>query len=138
MPWTSEKCSRVTSYPSQVISVFQDKLVVHVTLDSGATVSFITVAEASRLGLKIQKASQLANQADGETRMHVTGEVHETFVRGAISFVFNALVVKKLNDATVLAGMNFLIENKVSQEAHKKRVTINDKYSIEETPAKFI
>ena len=138
MPWTSEKCSRVTSYPSQVISVFLDKLVVHVTLDSGATVSFITVAEATRLGLKVQKASQLANQADGETRMHVTGEVHETFVRGAIDFVFNALVVKKLNDATVLAGMNFLIENKVSQEPHKKRVTINDKYSIEETPSKFI
>ena len=66
----------MTSYPSQVISVFQDKLVVHVTLDSGATVSFITVAEASRLGLKVQKASQLANQADGETRMHVV----ETFL----------------------------------------------------------
>ena len=138
MPWTCNKCSRVTSYPSQVISVFLDKLVVHVTLDSGATVSFITMTEAARLGLKIHKASQLANQADGETRMHVTGEVHETFVRGAIKFAFNALVVKKLNDATVLAGMNFLIENKICQEPHKKRVTINDKYSVEETPATFI
>ena len=97
-------CSRVTSYPSQVISVFLDKLVVHVTLDSGATVSFITMSEASRLGITVHKASQLANQADGETRMHVMGEVHESFVRGAITFIFNALVVKKLNDATVFSG----------------------------------
>ena len=88
--------------------------------------------------MTIQKASQLASQADGETRMHVLGEVHETLTRGKISLIFNALVVKKLNDATILAGMNFLIENKVSQEPHKHRVTVNDKYSIEETPAKFI
>ena len=112
--------------------------VVHITLDSGGTVSFITSAEASRLGFTIKKASQLANQADGETRMHVLGEVHETFTRGAITFVFNALVVKSLNDATILAGMNFLVENKIAQEPHKHRITVQEKYSIEETPAQFI
>ena len=37
-----------------------------------------------------------------------------------------------------LADMNFLIENEVSQEPHKHRVTVNDKYSIEETPSNFI
>lgn len=139
MPWTnSVVCSRVVSYPSQVISLYSDKKVVHVTLDSGATVSFITLLEATRLGFTVQKASQLANQADGETRLHVLGEVHEQYTRGAVKFAFNALVVKKLNDATVLAGMNFLIENEVSQEPHKHRVTVKEKYSIEETPAKFI
>ena len=121
-----------------MISTYFQKKVVHVTLDSGATVSFITTAEASRLGMKIQKASQLANQADGETKMHVVGEVHEAFTRGAITFTFNALVVKKLNDATILAGMNFLFENEVSQEPYKHRITVKDKYYIEETPSQFI
>ena len=74
---------------------------------SQLTVSFITSAEASRLGFTIKKASQLATQGDCETRINVLGEVHETFTRGAITFVFNALVVKSLNDATFLAGMNF-------------------------------
>ena len=84
-------CSRVVSYPSQVISVYLDKKVVHLTMDSGATVSFITLSEASRLGFTIQKASQLANQADGDTKMHVLGEVHEKFTRGVIIFEFHAL-----------------------------------------------
>ena len=139
MPWTPKaNCSRVVSYPSQVISAYFQEKVVHVTLDSGATVSFITTAEATRLCMKIQKASQLANQADGETKMHVVGEVHETFIRGAITFTFNALVVKKLNDATILGGMNFLFENEVCQEVYKHRIIVKDKYFIEETPSQFV
>ena len=139
LPWNSSvQCSRVVSYPSQVISVYSDKKVVHATIDSGATVSFITELEAKRLNFTIQKASQLAQQADGDTMIHVLGEVHEQFIRGDITFKFNALVVKKLNDATILAGMNFLIENEVTQEPSKHRVTVKDKYSIQETPAKFV
>ena len=116
--------------------MYHSKKVVHVTLDSGATVSFILLSEAIRLGMKIEKASQLANQADGETKMYVLGEVHDTLIRGNIKFIFNALVVKKLNNATILAGMNFLLENNVCQEPHKHRV--QEKYSIEETPPQMI
>ena len=98
--------------------------------------SFILLSEATRLGMKIEKASQLANQVDGETKMYVLGEVHDTLIRGNIKFIFNALVVKKLNNATILAGMNFLLENNVCQEPHKHRV--QEKYSIEETPPQMI
>ena len=108
------------------------------TLDSGATVSFIILPEATRLGMKIHKASQLVSQADGETKLHVIGEVHDTLIRGDIKFSFNALVVRKLNDASILAGMNFLIENKISQEPFKHRITVQGKYYIEETPSRFI
>ena len=114
------------------------KKVVHVTLDSGATVSFILLSEAIRLGMKIEKASQLANQADGETKMYVIGEVHDTLIRGNVKFLFNALVVKKLNNATILGGMNFLLENSICQEPHKHRITVQEKYSIEETPPQLI
>ena len=139
MPWTKyENCFRVVSYPSQTISAYHCEKVVHITLDSGATVSFVTLAEASRLGMNVQKASQLVSQADGETKLHVMGEVHTTLTRGDIKFIFNALVVKKLNDATILAGMNFLIENEINQEPFKHRITVKGKYSIEETPSQFV
>ena len=119
------------SYPSQVISAFAETKVVHLTIDSGATVSFIILSEAKRLNYKIESASQLAKQADGDTLMHVLGEVHEKVTRGEVVFVINALVVKKLNDATILVGMNFLMENKVAQEPYKHRIVVNNKFSPE-------
>ena len=108
----TNKSLRIVSYPSQVISAYHNNKVVHVTLDSGATVSFIILPEATRLGMKIHKASQLVSQADGETKLHVIGEVHDTLIRGDIKFSFNALVVRKLNDTSTLAGMNFLSKTK--------------------------
>ena len=126
------------SYPSQVISVFAEAKVAHLTIDLGATVSFITLDETKRLSYKVETASQLARQADGDTLMHVLGEIHEKVTRGEVIFVMNALVVKKLNDATILGGMNFLIENKVAQEPYKHRIVVDNKYTIEETPATFV
>ena len=110
----------------------------HITIDSGATVSFIVESEAKRLNLPIGKASQLARQADGDTIMHVIGEVHATASRGAVKFRIHALVVHKLDDAKFLAGMNFLIENKISQEPYKRRIVVDNKFTIEETPASFL
>ena len=111
---------------------------IHITIDSGATVSFIIESEAKRLNLKIEKASQLARQADGDTLMHVLGEVHGVATRGDATFEVHALVVPKLDDAQFLAGMNFLMENKISQEPYMHRILVDRKYSIEETPAKFL
>ena len=135
LPWTKTNCKRIVSYPSQIISVFIDKSVVHITIDSGATVSFIVESLATKLNLKISKASQLARQADGATMLQVIGEVHVKASRGSVEFSIHALVVPKLDDAQLLAGMNFLIENKVSQEPYKRRIVIDNKYTIEETPA---
>ena len=138
LPWTKNKCRRVVSYPSQVISVYAGNKVAHITIDSGATVSFIIESEAKRLGYIIEKASQLARQADGDTMMQVSGEIHGKVTRGAVIFEVHALVVQKLDDATFLVGMNFLIENKVTQEAYKHRIVVDNKYTIEETPASFV
>ena len=128
----------MTSYPSQVISVYIDNKVAHITIDSGATVSFIVESEAKRLNLEIQSASQLARQADGCTMMHIIGEVHGKANRGMVDFVIHALVVPKLDGAQILAGMNFLMENKVCQEPFKRRIIVDNKYTIEETPAALI
>ena len=138
LPWTKNSCRKIVSYPSQVISAYVDNKVIHITIDSGATVSFIIESEAKRLGMKIEKASQLARQADGDTMMHVLGEVHGVATRGDVTFEVHALVVPKLDDAQFLAGMNFMMENKVSQEPYMHRILVDRKYSIEETPSKFI
>ena len=86
LPWTKSNCKRIVSYPSQIISVFIDKSVVHVTIDSGATVSFIVESLARKLNLKISKASQLARQADGATMLQVIDEVHVKASRGSVEF----------------------------------------------------
>ena len=55
MPWNNIiNCHRVVSYPSQVISVFAEAKVAHLTIDSGATVSFITLDETKRLSYKLK------------------------------------------------------------------------------------
>lgn len=102
-------------------------------MDSGATVSFITEQECKRLHFDVHKANQLALQADGVTRMHVRGEVKETFLRGKMNFTFHALVVDKLSDATILGGMNFLVENQIDQQPSKHRIVVQDKFYVEET-----
>ena len=88
-----------------MISAYIESNVIHITIDSGATVSFIVESLAKKLNLKIQKASQLARQADGHTMMHVLGEVHIKATRGAVVFEIHALVVPKLDDAQLLAGI---------------------------------
>ena len=69
-----------------MISVYAGNKVVHLTIDSGTTVSFIEINEAKRLDYKVEKASQLAQQADGDTLMHVIGEVHVKVTHGEIVF----------------------------------------------------
>ena len=65
--------------------------------------------------------------------MHVIGEIKETFSRGKIIFHLHALVVDKLSNATILGGMNFLIENQIDQQPSKHRIVVQDKFYIEET-----
>ena len=137
LPWTNS-INRVSSYPSQVISFFSLTQAVHITLDSGATSNFETLAEASRLKHKIFPPTQLAVQADGETRLHVVGEVFEKFTRGALTVSWNALVVKKLNNASLLGGMSFLIENKVESNPSKHRVIVQERFTIQETPSQIL
>ena len=100
LPWTTlshgMSCNRISSYPSPVISFEIDfqlsnftlpavmtKNIIHVMLDSGANVSFITMSLLTALGLTrhIVEAGQLAMQADGETKLQVQGEFHMIVTR---------------------------------------------------------
>ena len=146
-------CQRINSYPSPVITFQVDflqskfensaeKVPVHVMLDCGANVSFITLAHCRLLGIErfIKPAGQLALQADGKTQLQVRGELHMTLTRTtsrseSLQFKFHALVVDKLNNCDVIGGQNFLIENHIDIYPRKRKIAVKEKYFIEETPS---
>ena len=147
-------CQRINSYPSPVITFQVDfrqskfeinsaeKVPVHVMLDCGANVSFITATHCRLLGIErfIKPAGQLALQADGKTQLQVRGELHMTLTRTtsrseSLQFKFHALVVDKLNNCDVIGGQNFLIENHIDIYPRKRKIAVREKYFIEETPS---
>ena len=136
LPWTNLgiSCNRISTYPSPVISFEIDfhlssflpptvKLVketIHIMLDSGASVSFLTHAICKVLGFAkyIKPAGQLALQADGKTQLQVLGEIHMIVTRTTskgetVNMPFKGLVVDKLNNCDAIGGMNFLVEMKL-------------------------
>ena len=165
LPWTAlshgMSCNRISSYPSPVISFeinfplsnfmtpvlskCPEKTIVHVMLDSGANVSFLTTSILKTLGLEkyVVPAGQLAMQADGETKLQVLGEFHMILTRKTskneiLKFPFKALVVNKLNNCDVIGGMNFLVENQIDLLVSKRKIKVQDKYILEESPSVLV
>ena len=115
---------------------------VHVMLDCGANVSFITESKCRFFGIDkfIQPAGQMALQADGKTQLQVKGELKMTLSRSTaknekLTFKFHALVVDKLNNCDVIGGQNFLIENHIDIYPKKRKIAVQEKYYFEETPS---
>ena len=65
----------IISIPSQVFCVTYNSIPFNITLDSGATVSYMKLEVAIRLGVNIQPNNQLALLADQKTRMSSLGEI---------------------------------------------------------------
>ena len=70
---------------------------VTVTCDTGATSSLIRLDFAIKAGLRIEKTSHTANQADGKTKLDIRGEVHISLSHGDQRLSLEALVVKELD-----------------------------------------
>ena len=157
LPWLQQdqvyQCQQIQSYPSPLVTFQIDYLEsdfgsnsrnipVHVMLDCGANVSFITVTHCRLFGIDkfIKPAGQLALQADGITQLQVKGELHMILTRTTskgeyLHLKFDALVVDKLNNCDVIGGQNFLIENHIDIYPRKRKISIKEKYFIEETPS---
>ena len=145
LPWSALSqgisCNRISSYPSPVVSFEIDfqlsrftppvitqnstKTIIHIMLDSGANVSFVTMSILSALGLTkyIVPAGQLAMQADGETKLHVQGELHMVVTRKTskneiLKFPFHALVVNKLNNCDMIGGIFLLLCQHLQYSRH--------------------
>ena len=101
------KVRKCETIDAAILTVFAaNDSVANITIDGGATGNFILKGVAEFLGLKIEKATQRAVQADGHSPLHVVGEVHDSFTRSKVTFEFDGLVVTNL-DCDILGGTPF-------------------------------
>ena len=118
--------------PSQILTVFQNEVPLHLDLDSGCWISTIKQDIAEKMKWKIHPNGQLAKIADGKTVLQSVGEIHETFYRNNWTVHFSAIVMKDLH-TNIIAGNNFILDNKVKQDLSAKTITVHNKYVVPET-----
>ena len=128
------KCqfSRITPISSQVLTVFYNSIPVNITLDSGATTSFITEKLCKKLCVKIMPNKQLARLGDGCTMIASVGEIDVVLTRDKWSVRFRAIVVKSLN-TDIYGGMTFLTDNDITTRPKVGEIKINNKHVIFQT-----
>jgi hypothetical protein len=119
------KAQKVDVFPSPFLDAFHKSTAVRIVIDGGATGDFMSLSEAKRLGVTIQKSSMNALQADGECQLEVVGEVNINFTRDHHTLKFNGLVVKKLDEG-ILGGTPFQENNDIGTRVKKHLVTIGD------------
>ncbi len=110
----------------------KDNSPIHITLDGGATGSFVRLDYAIKNKFKIFKNNQTAGLADNITNVKSLGYVEETFYRDNWNVKFKALVVDNLK-ADCYGGQPFLIENDVIQRPKKQIITVHGKYTVMQT-----
>lgn len=137
-PQSKVSCNYIEPVPTQILSL-KDKNDhdIHITLDTGATVSYIKLEVAKSYNLKIGPNAQLSKLADGKTKMPAIGEIDEHFYRNDWSVRFNAIVVKDLH-ADIIGGNNFIKENKIIQDLDLKTITVHKRYTVPETSPSLI
>jgi hypothetical protein len=131
------KCRKINTAPSPIISMYCNDKVVHLTCDSGAEATCISLSECKRLDIKISPPSQTAVQIDGAT-LPVTGEIRTTLVRGPLTLELEALVLPSIDKATILLGSPFFTKHNVDIYYSSRKVLFSKKYAIPWTPANFI
>ena len=124
--------SRITPVSSQVLTVFYNSMPINITLDSGATTSFITEKLCHKLKVPILPNQQLARLGDGCTVIASVGEIDILLTRSTWSVRFRAIVVKTLN-TDIYGGMTFLTDNDISMRPKTGEIKINNKHVIFQT-----
>ena len=118
--------------PSQMLITTFNSRPLKVTLDSGATLSFIRLDVIIRLGIKMSPNGQLATLADEETRMASKGEIDiESSIEG-IRLRLRALVMVKLQ-ADCFGGTNFHKDNLIVSNINEGTVTMHNRFKIHQS-----
>ena len=119
--------------PSQILTVFtRNGNALDITLDGGATGSFIKQACAVKNNFKIWPNNQSAGLADSKTCVKSIGYIEETFYRDSWAVKFKGLVVQNLK-ADIYGGQPFMIENDIIQRPAKKIITVLGKHTVMQT-----
>lgn len=125
LEYYSPTLNSITPIPSQSILVQHSGTEFIVHLDSGATVSFVTLRLAQSLNINIKPNGQLALLADEKTRMQSLGEVNILVLTGGrIVLRLRALVVKQLQVACY-AGTTFHVDNDVTANITNGTISIH-------------
>ena len=103
-----------------------------ITLDSGATVSYIRLSKVLELGVPIGKNGQLAILADKKTRMASLGEIDTELVIDNIVVRLRALVMENLQ-ATCYGGTTFHTDNSIEADINTGDISIHGKYVIKQS-----
>ena len=121
-----------TLYP-YILTVFTaDKRVIHIELDSNATVNYIKLSAAQHFKFAISPNSQLSTLADGITTLPAVGAITETFFRNGWEMQFKAVVVKNLH-TNLIGGTVFLQDNAVQQDFKTNTILVHNKYRVPAT-----
>ena len=119
--------------PSQILTVFtKSGQPLDITLDGGATGSFIKYSCAIAHKFRIWPNNQSAGLADSKTSVKSIGYIEETFFRDNWSVKFRGLVVENLK-ADVYGGQPFMIDNDIIQRPAKNIITVQGKYTVMQT-----
>ena len=129
----AEKNKVLEPKPSQILTMFTKQgQPIHITLDGGATGSFIKQECAIKNKFKIWNNNQTAGLADNKTSVKSIGYVEETLYRDNWSVKFKGLVVENLK-ADVYGGVPFMIENDIIQRPARNTITIHGKFTVMQT-----
>ena len=102
-----------------------------ITLDSGATVSYIKLSKAVSLGLTILPNHQLALLADEKTRMASIGEVDFQVFLNSICMRVRALVMKNLQ-VECFGGTTFHVDNDIQTRIKNGTVSIHGQFTVKQ------
>ena len=123
----------LTPQPSQILTVFtKSGSPLDITLDGGATGSFIKHECAVKHNFKIWPNNQSAGLADNKTNVKSIGYIEEVFFRDKWSVKFKGLVVENLK-ADVYGGQPFMIDNDIIQRPARNIITVLGKYTVMQT-----
>ena len=105
---------------------------IYIVLNLGSTNSLITLQEAQRLRLNIQKTQHPSIQEDGQSSLKVIGETYTTFYIGQIPLKFSALMVANM-PMDILGGIHLHKENDISAQMTKNTISIGDICTVKAT-----
>ena len=121
--------NRLVPIPSQILAVKYGQYHLDITLDSGATVSYLRLDKALELKVPIYPNNQLALLADMKTRMSSVGEIDILVTIENIQLRLRALVMKHLQ-AVCFGGTTFHADNNIGTHLKEGTILLHGKYKV--------
>ena len=118
--------NRILPVPSQILQTQIGGGIIPITLDSGATLSFIRLDIVNQLGLPVSPNNQFATLADQHTQISAVGEIDVTVMFHDIPLRLRALVVTNLQ-APCFGGTTFHVDNKICTDLADQTISVNQK-----------